>query len=324
MCGRKQTEELATLEGGSGKRGRLAGSLIGVVVGPVFRVVAVAATALVFVAGIAPAMAQDVASADIQPLTMQSLPVENASASTSGALTSAVLAAYVARQQAQKGFDIFGQPPQQQLTSAMVSAYAASHYRTNAALDAIDSAAAPSVALATTFSAQEEDDAAAASAAPSITPDMLSHYAEHGFLPTEKKIQHANQEKDCLSKAIYHEARGEATNGQWAVANVIINRALSKRFPTTMCGVIYQNADQGRYRCQFSFACDGRPEVIRERQAWAKANQIAAAAYSEFQHGDRPNVVPGSALYYHTTSVSTNWGFKRVATIGQHEFYSPM
>ena len=270
-----------------------------------------------------PASAQDVALAEVPPVTQQSLTVED-QAPASGSLTPAVLAAYVARQQAQKGFDIFGEAPQPQLTSAMVSAYAATHYRTNAALDAINSAASPALALGTTFSAEAEDDAAAAAAAPSITDDMLAKYARQGFQPTVKKVEHANQEKDCLSRAIYHEARGEGVNGQWAVANVIINRAFSKRFPSTMCGVVYQNADQGRYRCQFTFACDGHPEVIRERQAWAKANQIAAAAYSEFQHGERPNVLPGSALYYHTTSVSTNWGFRRVATIGQHVFYAPM
>ncbi|MEO8882987.1 MAG: cell wall hydrolase, partial [Devosia sp.] len=157
-----------------------------------------------------------------------------------------------------------------------------------------------------------------------VTDDMLARYAHHGFVPTDRRVAHANDEKLCLSRAIYHEARGEVDTGQWAVANVIINRALSKRFPTSMCGVVYQNADQGRYRCQFTFACDGQQEVIRERQAWAKAGKIAAAAYSEFQHGQRPGVVPGSALYYHTTSVSTNWGFKQVAQIGSHLFYSPM
>ena len=285
----------------------------------------------------APAFAQNLALADIQPqlrgvtFTSEVLAPDSTAAAPAPApqpaqpsLTPALLSAYVARQQAQKGFDIFGEAPSPQLTSAMVSAYAATHYRSNAALDAIDSAAQPSVALGTTFSAEDEDDAAAAAAAPSITDGMLEKYAERSFEPTAKKVAHANNEMLCLSKAIYHEARGESDSGQWAVANVIINRAMSKRFPTSMCGVIYQNADQGRNRCQFTFACDGQPDVATERRAWTKANRIAAAAYSEFQHGERPGVVPSSALYYHTTGVSTNWGFKRVAQIGQHIFYSPM
>lgn len=265
--------------------------------------------------------------ADVQPPTAsapaagKSLDSNGAEAQT-GSLTPAVLAAYVARQQAQKGFDIFGAAPQPQLTSAMVSAYAATHYSSNAALDAINGAATPGPA-GVTFSPDDEENLTAPLSS-SVTEDMLTRYAHHGFIPTARRVAHAIDERDCLSKAIYNEARGESINGQWAVANVIINRALSKRFPSTMCGVIYQNADQGLNRCQFTFACNGRREKATERRAWVKASDIAAAAYSEFQRGKRPGVVPSSALYYHTTSVSTDWGFRRVAQIGAHVFYAPM
>jgi spore germination cell wall hydrolase CwlJ-like protein len=284
-----------------------------------------------------PASAQDIALADlptqlIAPVEGNSFltadpaaEVDQAATAAPQTLTPSVLAAYIAKQEARKGFDIFGQAPQPQLTSALLSAYAATHYQPrNAALGAIDAFASPAVALATTFSAEDEDNMAAAAATPSITDDILARYASHNFVPTERKVQHAAAEKNCLTKAIYHEARGESLDGQWAVANVIINRAMSKRFPSTMCGVVYQNANQGLYRCQFSFACDGRPELERERRAWMKANEIAAAAYAEFQHGQRPGVLPDDALYYHTTSVSTNWGYRRVARIGSHVFFSPM
>ena len=275
---------------------------------------------------LSPGFAQDVQLAELQPQAPTTLigaePLDpSTDKAQSTTLTPAVLAAYVARQQAQKGFNIFGDAPHPQLTSALVLAYAATHYRTNAALDAIDGAAASpgmSFTTATVDVVPTEDTSS------TVTDDMLSKYAHNGFIPTERRVAHANDEKLCLSRAIYHEARGEVDSGQWAVANVIINRALSKRFPTSMCGVVYQNANQGRYRCQFTFACDGQQEVIRERGAWAKAGKIAAAAYSEFQHGKRPGVVPGSALYYHTTGVTTNWGFKQVAQIGSHLFYSPM
>ena len=275
---------------------------------------------------VTPSSAQNVQLAELQPAAPTTLiGAEPLDPSTSQAqsitLTPAVLAAYVAKHQALKGFNIFGDAPQPQLTSALVSAYAATHYRTNAALDAIDGAAGP---LPTSFTTADVDTVATQDTSSTVTDDMLAKYAHHGFVPTDRRVAHANDEKLCLSRAIYHEARGEVDTGQWAVANVIINRALSKRFPSSMCGVVYQNADQGRYRCQFTFACDGQQEVIRERQAWAKAGKIAAAAYSEFQRGQRPGVIPGSALYYHTTSVSTNWGFKQVAQIGSHLFYSPM
>ncbi|HTJ58128.1 MAG TPA: cell wall hydrolase [Devosiaceae bacterium] len=292
------------------------------------RAVALGATAFfVFGSGLTPSFAQNLQVAEVAPQTntapVLSEPLSANAQAQSSELTPAVLAAYVARQQARKGFDILPAAPQPQLTSAMVSAYAEAHYTSNAALDAINGAAAPGPA-GLDIASVDLDQLASESASSSVTEQMLESYAHHGFEPTARRIAQANNERGCLSQAIYNEARGESNDGQWAVANVIINRAMSKRFPSTMCGVIYQNADQGLYRCQFTFACDGRRQKATERRAWVKANEIAAAAYSDFQHGKRPGVVPGSALYYHTTSVSPDWGFKRVAQIGAHVFYSPM
>lgn len=259
--------------------------------------------------------------------------ISTAPTASQNTLTPALLAAYVARRQAQQGFNVFGDAPQPQLTSALVSAYAATHYRSNAALDAIDNITAQqqdapadptsdqSASPSLVFAAFETTPELSAD---SISDDALADYANH-YIPTAKRVAHANDEKNCLSTAIYHEARGESDNGQWAVANVIINRALSKRFPTTMCGVVYQNANEGRFHCQFTFACDGQSDTATERQAWIKANRIAAAAYSEFQHGQRPGVVPGSALYYHTVSVEPSWSnsYRQVAQIGAHVFFAP-
>jgi len=298
---------------------------------------AVSAAAFMLLVTLSPSSAQDFQIAEVQPASLpapiaaEHLAPAVADAAAPATLTPEVLAAYVARHQAQKGFSILGEAPQPQLTSAMVSAYAAIHYG-NAALTAIDAAAAPTTALSapsvpsSPVSAFASPELAYAALESTVTGSMLAKYAHVRFEPTDKKVARANQEKLCLTKAIYHEARGESDNGQWAVANVIINRAMSKRFPSTMCGVIYQNADQGRNRCQFPFACDGQPDMASERRAWVKANTIAAAAYSEFQHGQRPGVVPGSALFYHTRSVSPDWSstYQRVAQIGAHVFYAPL
>lgn len=217
-------------------------------------------------------------------------------------LTEELLAAYVERQQQLKSFDAFEVKPQSELTEDLLLSYIAR--QRNEALEAIGI---------------QTDQ-------PVLTADVVESYARKGFVPTQKRVKQAKDETLCLAQALYHEARGESETGQWAVANIIINRALSKRFPATLCGVIFQNADQGRYQCQFTFACDGRSDMGRERKAWNRAVRMAQAAYQDFAKGRRPGVVPDSALYYHTTAVAPKWSrtFRRVAAIGAHVFYAPL
>ena len=85
--------------------------------------------------------------------------------------------------------------------------------------------------------------------------------------------------------------------------------------------VVFQRAGNV---CQFTFACDGRSDEGTERKAWNRSVELADKAFAEFQRGERPDVVPGSVLYYHTTAVAPKWShtFRRVASIGSHVFYS--
>ena len=83
----------------------------------------------------------------------------------------------------------------------------------------------------------------------------------------------AKHEK-CLANAVYFEARGEAVRGQIAVAQVVLNRVFSPFYPKTVCDVVYQNAHR-RYACQFTFACDGIPDVVTEPDAYSRAERIA-------------------------------------------------
>lgn len=78
----------------------------------------------------------------------------------------------------------------------------------------------------------------------------------------------------CLAEAIYFEARGEPLEGQFAVAEVILNRVDSARFPGSICSVVRQGSSRPN-ACQFSFKCDGKPELIHERDAFARAGKIA-------------------------------------------------
>jgi spore germination cell wall hydrolase CwlJ-like protein len=252
------------------------------------------------VAYVTPAeMTPELAAARQQPVSVPLRP----SFSAQPALTNDLLQAYVARQQQLKSFSNFDVQAPGKLTEQVLLGY----------IDRTRATPTPALAAIDTMADQ-----------PVLNNAMLETYATKKYVPTVKKVQLSASERLCLTQAIYHEARGESEQGQWAVANVIINRAMSHKFPSTLCGVVFQNADQGFHRCQFTFACDGRSDLGTERAAWNRATKMAAVAYSEFKQGDRPGVIPDGALYYHTVSVNPGWSnkFKRVATIGAHEFYS--
>jgi spore germination cell wall hydrolase CwlJ-like protein len=146
-------------------------------------------------------------------------------------------------------------------------------------------------------------------------------FSSLGTLPaTARDPDFAAYSKDlkCLATAIYFEARGESELGQEAVAQVILNRERSNRYPDTVCAVVYQNAEQ-RNRCQFSFACDGKPDVPKEVAAWRKATRIAAEA---LRHPTRIWAL-ASATLYHADYVDPAWAPKvtLVSSIGRHLFY---
>jgi hypothetical protein len=121
----------------------------------------------------------------------------------------------------------------------------------------------------------------------------------------------------CLAEAIYFEARGESVAGQVAVAEVILNRVDDPRFPGTICGVVRQGADRSS-GCQFSFMCDGRPERVRDREAFARAGKIAGLMLE-----GRPRVLTGAATHFHTVDVRPRWARRmvKVGRIGDHLFY---
>ncbi len=116
---------------------------------------------------------------------------------------------------------------------------------------------------------------------------------------------------ECLAGAVYFESKGEPLEGQLAVAEVVINRANSGRYPGTYCGVVKQKS-------QFSFVRRGQiPPIKRSSTAWAKAVGIARVAARDLADG-----AASSALFFHARYVSPSWrGLKRVATIGNHIFY---
>ncbi len=122
---------------------------------------------------------------------------------------------------------------------------------------------------------------------------------------------------DCLTAAVYYEARSQSVDGQRAVAQVVLNRVRDRAFPNTVCGVVYQGS-QRRTGCQFSFTCDGSMNRPREPGAWDRARAVADAALSGSVYA-----AVGAATSFHTTSILPWWAssLARITTIGQHIFY---
>jgi spore germination cell wall hydrolase CwlJ-like protein len=125
--------------------------------------------------------------------------------------------------------------------------------------------------------------------------------------------------KSCLARAVYFEARSESLLGQLAVATVILNRARAENYPSSICGVVYQGASR-RNACQFSFACDGQPDLPQYGRAWETALAVTAMALSD----DTPVRSVAAATFYHADYVDPAWSksMHRLAKIGRHIFYS--
>jgi spore germination cell wall hydrolase CwlJ-like protein len=126
-------------------------------------------------------------------------------------------------------------------------------------------------------------------------------------------------EENCLARAVYFEARSESDMGQLAVAKVILNRVKAPNFPKSICGVVYQGSG-ARNSCQFSFACDGQADDVKQAGAWAHAKTIAQRAINN----DPAVSKMGAATNYHADYVNPKWAksMRRMARIGHHIFYS--
>jgi hypothetical protein len=123
----------------------------------------------------------------------------------------------------------------------------------------------------------------------------------------------------CLAEAIYFESRSEPEDGQAAVAQVVLNRVRSGIYPTSVCGVVYQDRNRP-FACQFTFACEGKSLRVEEPGPWAVATRIARDVVS----GANYNPKVGVAVNYHANYVAPFWvGYlKRVDHIGAHIFYA--
>ncbi len=143
------------------------------------------------------------------------------------------------------------------------------------------------------------------------------------FTPAERLgltgAERAKSQK-CLANAVYFESRGEPVRGQIAVAQVVLNRVFSPFYPNNVCDVVYQNVHRHN-SCQFTFACDGIPDVVTEPDAWTRAERIAR----DMLDGKLWMPEVAKSTHYHANYVRPNWigEMKKLYHTGIHSFYRP-
>lgn len=146
-------------------------------------------------------------------------------------------------------------------------------------------------------------------------PDLLS--LDKTYKSVDLFGRTFSQEEMCLAQAVYFEGRGEPLVGQVAIAEVVLNRIVDRRYPDTACKVVFQNQDMPN-RCQFSFACDGLSDRPKETSSWETALKVVALV----MNGERSGIAK-RATHYHALYVSPKWSahLSKLGQVGSHIFY---
>lgn len=161
------------------------------------------------------------------------------------------------------------------------------------------------------------DDSRDLAPGPADTSVSVPVTAAPPFVESARSLDDTARAIECLTAAVYYEARSESVDGQRAVAQVVLNRVRDRAFPNSICGVVYQGSAR-RTGCQFSFTCDGSMDRPREAAAWSRAKAVAIAALAGSVYAP-----VGSATYYHASGVMPWWAgsLSRIGWVGSHLFY---
>jgi spore germination cell wall hydrolase CwlJ-like protein len=193
----------------------------------------------------------------------------------------------------------------------MIDGIVAAHRRADCVLNYAAAIVLGSLALWSTIDQHTVHQAAAAISLPeriAVTPPA----AVFGMADQDQS--------ECLAEVLYYEARGEGTQGQKAVAEVVIQRTRDRNYPHTICGVVYEGVQSHNPHCQFSFACDGALRRPKESTSWARVRRLADAIASGAVTlaGETRN-----AISFHRIGAEPSWAEYMVKTvqIGNHVFY---
>jgi spore germination cell wall hydrolase CwlJ-like protein len=137
--------------------------------------------------------------------------------------------------------------------------------------------------------------------------------------PSERTQVHDSKQLHCLTINVYHESRGEPTEGKLAVAQVTMNRLESGNFGKDICSVVFQRTEaNGITVCQFSWTCTINDHAAVDNREWRESESVARAVY----HGGQRSKELTNAMFFHSTSVNPQWNLKRISMIGNHIFYA--
>jgi hypothetical protein len=143
-----------------------------------------------------------------------------------------------------------------------------------------------------------------------VDTDVATASSLADLVRTQEFDDSLSREERCLASAVYFEAKGESLAGQLAVARVVLARASSGRFASTLCGVVFQKG-------QFSFVRGASlPPVRTDSMHWRNAVAISNIALDNTWKSP----VEG-ALFFHARHVSPGWRLTRIGSVDNHIFY---
>ncbi len=122
-----------------------------------------------------------------------------------------------------------------------------------------------------------------------------------------------------LTKNVYFEARDQPIAGQIAVIMVTLNRVKNSAYPNSIKAVITQGGTKLN-KCQFSWYCDGKPDVINDWKTFWKIEKLVMQVLHT--KGLTRDITSG-AIFYHADYVKPHWAKhkKRIVKIDKHIFY---
>lgn len=122
------------------------------------------------------------------------------------------------------------------------------------------------------------------------------------------QVDYSNKDLDCMARTMYFEARGESERGMVMVGEVTLNRVKHGKYPSSVCGVVYQKG---------AFSWTKGNTNIRNQEAYKRAKRIAKEVL------DGENRTGTEALFFkRASSVSAFHNTRKyLGREGNHEFY---